>query len=350
MLSRSLAPFAVVFAAACGPTAPPNVGANGACPPGTFATTDAYGQVQCAPVTGGTYGPGAQTPQGPTTDFLNEMNQDAMRTQAGVIMGQLIQALDPNTRSLVQGIPFEADPAPGEINAYAGCDEQRLPFMAITDSLLEVQAYLAQFKATDEIFGTQKTLQYYALVSSARPGSPLPRPPAGMIDPAQHGDPRKVARQQQLYDEAVGFVLGHELAHHYLQHTGCATGKGVSRGVSTADLGRLASRVVPVLNQPNEIAADTHGTQNLLSAGKTRPSYQWTEGGALETLNMFQKVDQSSPTAIIFAFEQSHPNPAWRMQWVQQAANQWRQNGGVASPPQPGFPFPFPLPIPGLGR
>lgn len=269
-------------------------------------------------------------------DPINDINIGWLQSEAGVVMGALIGALPPAAQQKVRGIPFISDPTVGEVNAFAGCDDQRAPFMAITDGLLEVQAHIAQFKATDEVFGTRKLDEYLRLLAQhQRPGQPIVRPPPGFIDPVQHTDPRKVERQRQLYDEQLAFVLGHELGHHHLGHTGCANGQGGSRGVSPADLGRMLSRALPIFNQPNEIAADVAGVNNLLAAGARRQDYRWTEGGAVLTLGFFASLDQLTPATILFAFEQTHPHPLLRQPIVQQTANTWRLTGGA-----PVFQFP----------
>lgn len=181
-------------------------------------------------------------------------------------------------------------------------------------------------------FGTQKVDGYVRMLAQNQVADqPIVRPPAGFIDASQHSDGRKVARQHQVFHEQLAFVLGHELAHHYLGHTGCANG-GASRGVHPSDLGRLLSRAMPVFNQPNEIAADVAGTNNLLTAGSRRGDYRWTEGGAVLTLQFFAGLDSLTPASIVFAFENSHPHPLLRQPIVQGTANTWRLTGGMASP------------------
>jgi hypothetical protein len=164
------------------------------------------------------------------------------------------------------------------------------------------------------------------------------RPPIGFVDPLQHIDGRKVARQHQLFDEQVAFVLGHELGHHHLGHLGCTAPGGT--GATAAQLGRLLSRALPAFNQPNEIAADIAGTNNTLDAGKRRTQgHRLTEGGAMLTLDFFAGLDRFTPSTVVFNFERSHPHPLLRKPIVAQTANNWRNTGGV------GFPFP----IPGFG-
>lgn len=253
-----------------------------------------------------------------------------LRSQAGSVMGELIMGLSPANQAKVKSVPFFADPTPGEVNAFAACDDQGQPLMAITDGLLQIEANIASFKATDEIFGTNKLDQYLTLLAGQQQaGKPVVQPPAGFVDPGQQADGRKVQRQHQIFDEQVAFVLGHELGHHYLGHTGCANGSGGgSRGVSPADLARLASNVIPLANQPNELAADAAGTNNLLTTGAKRQGYKWTEAGALLTLDFFARLDQLTPASILFGFERTHPSPQLRKPLVQATANTWRASGG----------------------
>jgi Peptidase family M48 len=259
-------------------------------------------------------------------DPINAMDINWLRTNAGAVMSELIHALPADKVAIVQDIPFIADPTPGEVNAFAACDDQGLPLMAITDGLLEVEAYIAQFKANDETFGTRKLDEYLRLLAQ---NGGFARPPLGFVDPVQSVDPRKVSRQHQLFDEQVGFVLGHELGHHHLGHLGCTANRGGSRGVTPADLGRLLSRTLPVFNQPNEIAADVAGTKNVLAAGARRQNYRWTESGAMLTLQFFANLDQLTPATVVFGFERSHPHPLIRMPIVQQSATTWRLTGGM---------------------
>jgi len=267
-------------------------------------------------------------PSGGTSllDPINTMDINWLRNQAGVVMGALIDALPADKQSIVKDIPFVADPTPGEVNAFAACDDQGLPLMAISDGLLEVEAYIAQFKANDETFGTRKLDEYLKLLAQ---NGGFVRPPMGFVDPVQSVDGRKVNRQHQLFDEQVGFVLGHELGHHHLGHLGCTANRGGSRGVTPADLGRVLSRTLPLFNQPNELAADIAGTKNVLAAGARQSSYRWTENGAILTLQFFANLDQLTPATVVFGFERSHPHPLIRMPVVQQTAAAWRMTGGM---------------------
>jgi len=269
-------------------------------------------------------------------DPINAIDIGFLRSRAQNVLGKLVNALPDASRAKVQGIPLVADPTVGDVNAFAACDNG-VALMAITDGLLEIQAHMAQFRATDEVFRTNKLDQYiHLLATKQKPGGPIVRPPAGFVDPSQHTHGQKVARQHQLMDEQLAFVLGHELAHHHLGHTGCAN--GANRGLSPAAVGRVLSNAVPVFNQPNEIGSDVAGINNLLTAGSREQGYKWTEAGALLTLNFFAGLDKLTPTAVIFGFERTHPHPLIRIPIVQQTAATWRATGG--NNPLP-FPFPF---------
>ncbi len=261
-------------------------------------------------------------------DPINFVDIGFLRSRAQSIIAELTTALEPSKQARVRGIPLLVDDTPGEVNAFAGCVSGR-SMMAITDGLLDIESHLAQARANDELFGTRKVDEYIAfLAQHQRPGQAIVRPAPGFFDPAQQVDGRRVARQHQVFDEQVAFVLGHELAHHYLGHLPCTAQDGP---LSPGDIGRVLSGAVPLFNQPNEIAADVEGTQNVLGAGKARTGYQWTEGGGLLTMHFFGGMDRMSPVDILFSFERSHPPPQLRIPIIQQTASNYRG----------GFRFPF---------
>jgi hypothetical protein len=166
------------------------------------------------------------------------------------------------------------------------------------------------------------------IAQSQRPKTPIAQPPAGMFDPAQTVDGRKVARQHDVLDEQLAFVLGHELAHHYLGHLPCTA----STGLSAAEVARVLSDAVPLFNQPNELGADMAGINNVLTTGARRQGYHFSEGGALLTMQFFSGIDQFSPLDILFGFERTHPPPAVRSPIIQQTASAWRTTGGRGLP------------------
>jgi len=264
-----------------------------------------------------------------TNDPINGGDISWMRQRTAGVLAELVAALPAAQQQRVSGIPLIVDSAVGEVNAYAACDKGGRAAMAVTDGLLDVAGHLAQFKATDEIFGTKKTDAYIqVLATQQKPGKPVVQPPPGFIDGNQHVDGRKVARQNVLFDEELAFIMGHELGHHYLGHTGCVGG-GIP---GLADIGRLLSNTVPVFNQPNEVSADIAGTQNLLNAGRVRQGAKWSEGGAMLVLGFFAGIDRMSPQDIVFGFERSHPPTTFRVPIVQQAAQNWRSSGGQSVP------------------
>ena len=317
------------------------------------APLDAQYPAGYGPPQQGAYPPG-QLPQGaypqpgpPTVpvpvpeDPINTMDVAWLRATAGSVLRELIAALPPASQQRVAGVPFFTDSTVGEVNAYAACKEG-FAFMAMSDGLLQIEAYTAQLRAVDELYGTQKLDGYLSMVAKyQKPHQPIVTPPSGYVDATQTVDPRKVARQHQLLEEQIAFVLGHELGHHHLGHTGCARGQGTSRAPSLIDLAvdfgrKVVPEVLPFINQPNEAWADLAGVNDLLTAGARRQGYHWTEQGALLTLDFFARLDQLarldplSPDGLLYTFESSHPRPADRVPGVQRAAAEWRARGGVA--------------------
>jgi hypothetical protein len=246
-------------------------------------------------------------------------------------LGELVTALPPQKQQRVAGIPLVVDDTPGEVNAFAACSETGKSAMAITDGLLQIQAGLSRTQAHDEVFGTRSVDAYIQLLArSLRPGQPVVSPPAELLPAAS--DPRVVARQQQVFEEQLAFVLGHELGHHHLSHLPCTAAPDP---LGAAEVRRVLSNQVPLFNQPYEIAADLAGVYNVLDAARVRGgrgAYAWTEGGALLTLRFFSGLEQLSPQVLLTAFQHSHPPPQLRLPIVQQAAATWRNTGGAPLP------------------
>ena len=131
-----------------------------------------------------------------------------------------------------------------------------------------------------------------------------------------------------MLEEQIGFVLGHELAHHYLGHLPCTS----AGQLPLAELGQALSGAVPLFNQPNEIAADASGTNTVLTMGFRRAGYHLTEGGALVTMQFFAGLEQFSASALLFGFENTHPPAVLRAPIIQQTAAAWKLTGGAGLP------------------
>lgn len=267
--------------------------------------------------------PAAQTP--PSADPIQLVDISFLQGRAQSVLRELVGALNSQQRATTEKLPLVFDDEVGEVNAFAACTEQGKALIAISDGMLDIQAHLAQAKAFDERFGTNKVDEYVQLLSrSQRPGQPIVQPAPGFFPQPQAMDPGKLERQHQLLDEELAFVLGHELAHHYLGHLPC-TAAGL---VAASELGATLSSMVPGLNQPNELAADAAGIHNVLTAGARRPQYRWTEGGALLVMQFFSGIDRLTAESILFGFERSHPPPALRIPVIQQAVNFYHLTSG----------------------
>jgi hypothetical protein len=264
-----------------------------------------------------------QTPSGP--DPIENADLAWLRPRTHATLGALLAVLPGDRRSRVAQIPFVFDDTPGEVNAFAACIDGK-SLMAITDGLLIIMARLAEAQANDELFGTRKVDEYIAYIArNQRPRAPIVEVPAGFFEPAQRGDGRRRARQADVFDEMAAFILGHELAHHYLGHLPCTA---QASPLGAGEVARVLSGTVPIFNQPNEMAADVAGINNVLVAGQARSGHRWTETGALLTMRFFAGASGMSAVDILFAFELSHPPPAVREPVIRQTANTWRMTGG----------------------
>ncbi len=274
-------------------------------------------------------------------DADGSIAQATMRATAPSVIAELVAALPQQSASRVQGIPVSVIDDPKEVNAFAGCNQSGGAYMGITSPLLLIAARTSEAKAFDEIYGTSKYNELAgAIAAQVRAQKAVQGAAPGFLPLPQALDPRKLSRQKFLFDEQIAFVLGHELAHHYRGHTGCANGANQNAGLGPQDIGRVLSHAVPVFNQPNEIEADIQGTYNILDAGARRgQAGAWTEEGGIMTMNFFGRLQSLGVETVLLGFLMTHPAPQLRQPIIQNSAQQWRSNGGRA----PTFPFPLPF-------
>jgi len=275
--------------------------------------------------------PQQPVPQAPRPLLAPLVGAAAWQNELRTVLSELLNALSQSNQALVRGIPLVFDQT-AEINAYAGCDEQGAPFLAATAGVLEAVDAIAQTKSTDELFGTRTYDQYCAavlpgIVSSDKARAGLP---AGIIPTSYGGDARRWSRAHEIFDEILAFTFGHELAHHYLGHTGCAKGQG-GAGPDPSKLGRLLT-VVPLFNQAAEASADSAGAYNSLDAGRARrPNYEWNENGGITLLDYFARLEraagQGGPLSLLnpLGVLKTHPNPLARIPLLQAVARTWHQ-------------------------
>lgn len=277
------------------------------------------------------YPPANTAPQAASRPLLAPLvGPAAWQQELRNVIGELMNVLSASNQSLVRGIPLVFDPT-SEVNAYAGCDEQGAPYLAATAGILEAIDAISQTKATDELFGTRTYEAYSNAVLPALSQTPNARAglPMGII-PANLGpDPRRWSRAHEIYDELLAFTFGHELAHHYLGHTGCAKGQAAGAGPDPLRLGRLVT-MIPTFNQFAESAADSAGTINALDAGRARrPQYAWSETGGVLLLSYFADIERlgggGGPLSLLspVQFLRTHPNPLARIPLVQTVARTW---------------------------
>lgn len=277
-------------------------------------------------------------------DAYGSMTPAFIQQEAKVVLDELVAALPDSARARVIGIPLVVIEDQKEVNAFAGCDKSGKAFMGITTPLLLLETGGSEAKAFDELYASNRYDQYINQVANAvRNGQAVPALTPGSLPLPQSLDSRKLARQKFLFDQQVGFVLGHELAHHYRGHTGCAN--GVSGGVTGEDVARVLSGAVPLFNQPMELEADMYGVNDVLDAGARRQGGTWTEEGALMTLGFFSRLESFGIEAALLGFLRTHPAPQIRYPVVQQTAANWRRQRASGST-APATPFPFPIQLP----
>ncbi len=282
----------------------------------------------------------AATPSQPG-DPINNTDMPWMRGRAQEDFREMRGALPPQQKARIEGIPLLVDDDPGVVNAFAACTNSGKAVIVVSDGLYDIMGHLAQCQATDEKFGTRKTDEYIQFMAkNQRWGDPVVHPPESFWDPRQKNDPNKIERQHQIFDEEVGFIIGHEMGHHYLGHLPCSAGN-----VTASEANVVIRSAAPGFNQVNEVGCDTGSTHNVLDAGKLRSNYHWTENGGVLVMRFFAGIDRMSPTDVIFSFESTHPPAQLRMPIIQQAAAGWRMTNGAKPPleiPVPqGLPWPF---------
>jgi hypothetical protein len=295
--------------------------------------------------------PGALEPDGSfALPFLEQEAQYLLSTMAA--------NLEPAQRARVANIPLNFMNTLTEVNAAAGCTRGGRAFMVATAAILVLHAATAEARAVDEIAGTRLLADYtdrtVRLINQEQMVRGLPD---GVVPPAMAMNPQKLARQRYLYDVQIAFILGHELAHHYRGHTGCANGAAASpQQGDLEDLQRAVSTLAPLFNQPLELEADTWGTIDVLDTGSRRTTGRWTEDGAVMSMNFFERLEGLRGSSPLLFFVRSHPPAALRRPVIQLWASQWR--AGVRPPATIGMaqgangnsPLPFPLPFPLPGR
>lgn len=268
-----------------------------------------------------------------STDAQGAMTMAFLRTEVTSVIEEVRAHLPPDHRARVEHVPFHVVDDTVEPNAAAGCAPgNRAPMIMITTPMLTIAAATSEARAYDELASTT-TYETYAnsIMNMIRQGAVRGLPPGTLSGPLAT-DPRKLARQRQLFDEQVAFILGHEMAHHYRGHTGCAPG-GSASAAQAEDLQRSLAQAAPPLEQPFEIEADMWGITSVLEAGHERAGGPWSDEGALLSLDTFRHLGEMSTQDLPLVFLSTHPPSMLRAPIVQQIARSWTP--GRAPFPEP---------------
>lgn len=291
------------------------------------------GVAACAPVPAETT-PAARRAHpvlGAIRDPINTRDQAWMHAETERVMRELVASLGDFYRSEVERVTLETLDLPGVVNAFAGCDFDDHPIVGVTNELLAILAHLASARASEDLFAVDATNAYTRwMYAHQRAHGPLAEPPDGREDPRIRDDRSKLALQRLIFDEEVGWVIGHELAHHYLGHTRCAGDGGIVDGVR-----QLASSLVPAAKQPDELAADGAGIDLLLNTAR-RTNKPYSERGALLVMTFFARTEPTTFEDLVFLFARTHPPSELRVPALRAVTAAWfLTNGHLPTIPVP---------------
>lgn len=258
-----------------------------------------------------------------STDSNGAMQMAFLRTEVEAIYREVLADLSADHRARVEHIPFHVVDDPREPNAAAGCSPgSRAPMVMITTPMLTLCAATSEARAYDELASTSTYETYASSIAQMFQRGRITGLAPGTLSGPLANDPRKLARQRHLFDQQVAFILGHELAHHYRGHTGCAPGGAASSAEAEA-LQRQLAQAAPPLEQPFEIEADMWGVTSVLESGHERTGGVWSEEGALLSLDTFRHIGEMNQADLPMLFLSTHPPSMVRAPLVQSVADSW---------------------------
>ena len=269
--------------------------------------------------------PPPEEPKPAAPDLLPAvLGHEAQQEETRAVLKELVKNLPPEQRTRVQKIPLVFEKS-SEVNAFAGCDDKG-PFIAGTTGLLDIANGIAQTLATDEMKGTHTYDAYLKVaVDKVLDEKPNLFYDLGNLAPDVGLDKARLSRAHEIFDDIVAFTFGHELAHHYLGHTPCATTTPLERDL--ANLGNVFTNLAPILNQPAEIAADQNGIFNVLFTGRTREHHPFTEKGARLLLTFFASLEDAAGSgnrSFLKNFLSTHPASPLRLRVLDEAVARFR--------------------------
>jgi hypothetical protein len=257
----------------------------------------------CAPVASSVDPAKSDAPADLTRDPLQRVDLVYLESRIRRIHGAVLNGLTEAQRTRVANVTLDFDETHGEVNAFATCGR-----IAISPGLVTIAAHVAMSTAIDDVF---KTDRWGARYRDWLERYPQRSPPPDLYPVAMHQDPRTRARRWEIFDEAMAFVIGHELAHHTLGHVAC---------------GSAPSTALPVFGQANELAADAAAIHSVLRVN-------WGEEGAVRLLAAFHRDSVSEIEKVVFSFLLTHPLPAVRMPLIVATAELWHNTGGWSAKP-----------------
>jgi hypothetical protein len=297
-------------------------------------------------------------PAAPPPAFITPagaLAESVLQSETRSIHAALLAALPEAQRARVAPVPLEIVAEAAEPNAAAACGRDTgRSVVVVTTAMLTLCSGIAETRASDELSGGTAYDQYARTVASSLQGhGPVQGVQPGLVPAATARDQRKLARQLQLFQQQIAFILAHEMAHHHRGHTSCV-GSGDAGRAQAEELARIASSALPTFTQPLEVEADTWAVSTVLAAGSGRPGGSWDEEGALVNLDFFGRLHDLGGADILQVFLSTHPLPQIRRPIIQVAAGGWAPGRWPPGAPAvgSGLPLPgggtLPIQIPGL--
>ena len=236
---------------------------------------------------------------------LSEGDRALLRNRSRDVWSDLLSALPkplaPEPRLTHDGDPFAVRLASWCSNDY--------PIVAVSDGFLLLVAYVVEATVYDLVFGKNSIDTLSAVMAQRldRGDGLAGLPPK---DLPRTRDPRVLARQHELFDATLRFLLAHELAQFALQHDPCSA---ESKAVQSR---YRQGCIEPAFSYPLEIAADEYAARLLREQASSK--YPLRPQGAIAWFRFLDQWERKGRAGIRTDFQRASLPAALRAQLVQE--------------------------------
>jgi hypothetical protein len=262
-----------------------------------------------------------------STDAAPALALPAAHREATDELRALVGRLPPEARRRLTGIYVAFDTSLTDVGSLAACDDDGDYVVVISDALLGVADFVAQAKATDEVFWTHKLDEYAAfLAESQQSGTRALPPPPGFFDAAQTHAARKMDLESARFREIVAGIVAHELAHLLQGDLVCpnptATHERGDDEWTREERDHAFTVAEKLYTLPRVLAADSAGIERLLDSGLTEEgNLAWLSTQDRIERMARERADRPAPSTYL----RLHEACGVRAEVVRAAANHWRQ-------------------------